>query len=455
MVVPINMLVREAGMAIKPSQYRVVVKPSLERAEVISTALEAPEYYNKFHYFKGAEHNLPVVTVPIDLLMYRIANARTKDEQLSSVAQGRYNSTFFSTSKQEDVDVQQAQHEFLFGFAQQGQGESVVAIYGELEKKKKQTEPILITTRGVIVNGNRRVSAMRELVQYQGNGSFNHISCMVLPASATEADLIEIEFKLQMAPETRLPYTWTNEARICKQLRDSGKSIEYIADIKDEDPKRIEKLIQMYEVAERYLDEWIVSPGAFNKLEGTRQAFYQMVTRRQSKRPAQEKEVAQAFDFFVVENRENLEDRAYEFINAIESDPGKFAESYADNTGLQLVDLTSPAELQVGENLLIDLGIENEPAQKNLLGVIDHLKEIRTNKEKREAALQTVEAVCELLAAQRKNSGEVALNFARQALKKLSNVDPATAHPKTIPELTSILEKIDERVQSLLNKIAK
>ncbi len=439
-------------MAAKASQYRVTIKPALERAETISAALQSPEYYNKFFHYKASEHSLPVITLPIDLLLYRVANARTKDDQLSLIAQGRYSENYFDASRQEDVDVQQAQHDILFGFAQQGQGESVVPIFGELEKKKKQTEPILVTDRGVIVNGNRRMAAMRELLKQPGTGSFNHVLCMVLPASATEADLIEIEFKLQMAPETRLPYTWTNEARICKQLRDAGRSIDHIAEIKDDDPKRVTTLIQMYEIAERYLSEWISAPGAFNKLEGTRQAFYQMATRRQQRRAPQEKEVAQAFDFFVVENRGSLEDRAYDFINAIEGDPARFAETYAESVGFDLKPDETQTYVAPGENLLIDLGLDPSDQQKNLMPLIGHLKGIRKNQDESESALQTVETVCELLNAQKRNSGDVALNFARQAFKKLSNVNPSTAHKRTVSELIETLQKIDERVKALLTQ---
>lgn len=436
------------------SQYRVTVKPALERAEAIAAAKKTPDYFNKFFHFKATEHSLPVVTLSIDILLYRIANARTKDDQLSLIAQGRYRDGYFETTRQEDVDVQQAQHDILFSFAQEGQGESVVPIYGELQKKKKQTEPILITSSGVIVNGNRRVSAMRELLQHQGTESFNHVSCMVLPPSATEPDLLEIEFKLQMAPETRLPYTWTNEARICKQLRDAGRSIEHIAEIKDDDPKRIEVLIRMYETAERYLNEWLGAPGAFDKLDNTRQAFYQMATRRQQKRPPQEKEVAQAFDFFVVENRTSLEDRAYEFINAIESDPGRFAEKYAENVGIELLPQKAFINAPEGENLPIDFGLDVDvDQQKDLMPLTEHLKNIRESKPASESAIQTVESICELLSAEKKNSGEVALNFARQALKKLGSVDLATAHKKTAPELRATLQKIDEKVQALLSQV--
>ncbi|MFM0604892.1 hypothetical protein PQR05_10240 [Paraburkholderia sediminicola] len=438
-------------MAATTSKYHVNVTPGIERAEAISAALQSPDYMAKFFHFKGSEHNLKVVTLSIDLLLYRLSNARTRDDQLSLVEQNRYPANYFDIARQEDVDVQQAQHDILFGFSQVGLGDSVVPIYGELEKKKKQTEPILVTDHGVIVNGNRRVSAMRELLQQPGAGSFNHVSCMVLPPSATEADLIEIEFKLQMAPETRLPYTWTNEARSCKQLRDANRSVEYIAEMKDDDPKRVSNLIQMYEMAERYLNEWLQRPGAFNLLDNTRQAFFQMVTRRQQKRPMQQKEVAQAFDFFVVEHRQALEDRAYDFINAIESDPGKFAEKYAENVGITL-SVAPPSIPDEADQLLIDLGADDQEQEKDILPLISHLKEIRGNKEQSEAALQTVEAVSELLIAQKKDSGGAALKLSRDAFKKLSSVDPSTAAKKTVQELVATLERIEEKTKTLLEQ---
>ena len=442
-------------MADIASQYRVVVKSGPERGEVIAAALKTVDYWAKFYHFKGREHTLPVVTLPIDLLMYRLANARTRDDQLTLVARGQYSVGFFDVSRQEDVDVQQAQHEILFDFSQQGKGDSVVAILSVLEKEKKQTVPILITSQGVIVNGNRRVSAMRELLSSPGTGGFNHVSCMVLPDSATESDLIEIEFKLQMSPETRLPYTWTNEARICKQLRDAGKSAEQIAEMKDEDPKRVNILIQMYETAERYQLEWLQRPGDFETLDNTRQAFHQMVTRRQQKRPEQEKEVAQAFDFFVVENRGTLDERAYEFINAIESDPAKFATKFAESSGIELPTVCSVSDSEAGGQLLIDIPQDDTNQQVNLLPLIDHLRAIRGDRDQSESTIQAVESVVEVLTAQKKDAGGLALKFARDALKKLSNVDPLTASKKTIAELAATLEQIEKRSQVLLTRVGK
>lgn len=427
------------------SRYRVNVKNRPERAETIATALRTPEYHGKFYYFRGQEHSLPVASLPIDLLLYRLANARTQDDHYTMIARGLRPGGFFDASRQEDVDVQQDQHDILLQFATSGKGESVVPIYSVLEKGRRQTEPILVTSGGIVVNGNRRVAAMRELTQGACLGAFSHVACMVLPESATEDDLLEIEFKLQMAPETRLPYTWTNEGRICKQLRDAGKPVELIAAMKNTDVKNINVLIQMYEAAERYQNEWLKQPGDFETMGETRQAFNQMVTRRQRRSP-QEVEVAQAFDFFVIENRKSLDDRAYTFINAIEADPATFAQKFADTSGIVL----SPAAPAAGDGQALLIEFEDAAGENDLLPLVAHLRNVRGDVEKAEAALQTVEAVVELLDAQKKDAGGVALKLAKDALKKLGNVDPNTASTRTIAELILTLGRVEEKALSLL-----
>jgi hypothetical protein len=427
------------------SRYRVNVKSSLERAEAITAALKTPSYYGKFYHLRNQDHSLPVVTLPIDLLIYRLANARTQDDHCTRIARGLRPKGFFDIGRQEDIDVQQDQHDILFQFATTGKGESVVPIADVLEKTGRQTEPILVTSGGVVVNGNRRVAAMRELNQGTRLGSFSHVACMVLPESATEDDLLEIEFKLQMSPETRLPYTWTNEGRICKQLRDAGKPVELIAAMKNTDAKNINVLIQMYEAAERYQNEWLKQPGDFEMLDETRQAFSQMVTRRQRRSP-QEIEVAQAFGFFVIENRKNLDERAYTFINAIEADPATFAQKFADTSGIAL---TPAKHVAVDEQALL-IEFEDMVGENDLLPLVTHLHNVRGDVEKVDAVLQTVEAVVELLDAQKKDAGGVALKLAKDALKKLSNVDPNTASTRTINELILMLSRIEEKAQSLL-----
>src|SRR6185312_4803295 len=112
----------------------------------------------------------------------------------------------FFTAGQENQDPQQAQHGLLDRFSKEGTT-SIMPIAKVLEEGR-QTLPILISSAGVVVNGNRRLAAMRELYAtgepaYQ---SFSHVNCMVLPASISEKEIKELEVRLQMQPETKLPY---------------------------------------------------------------------------------------------------------------------------------------------------------------------------------------------------------------------------------------------------------
>ena len=93
---------------------------------------------------------------------------------------------------------------------------------------------------------------------------------------------------------------------------------------------------------------------------------------------------------------------------------------------------------------------EDAAGENDLLPLVAHLRNVRGDVEKAEAALQTVEAVVELLDAQKKDAGGVALKLAKDALKKLGNVDPNTASTRTIAELILTLGRVEEKALSLL-----
>jgi hypothetical protein len=68
----------------------------------------------------------------------------------------------------------------------------------------KQQEPGIISRHGLLVNGNTRLTAIREL-------GFSGFDVAVLPADATNDDFFEIEMNLQLRKLVRQDYTFTNE----------------------------------------------------------------------------------------------------------------------------------------------------------------------------------------------------------------------------------------------------
>ena len=255
--------------------YKVKVTPKHERESQIAKACENPLELSTFHEYQNAAQKLPVVRLPIELLIYRMANGRTRTEQLKYVRQHKLTPEFFSAG-QENQDAQQAQHDLLDIFSKEGTT-SIIPIATVLADGK-QTEPLLITSAGVVINGNRREAAMRELYNtgeaiYQG---YSHVNCRVLPASITDKEIKEIEIRLQMQPETKLPYTWVNEALTIKDLMASGFTPDQIAQDMRKTTGEIAAALTALTHAEIYLKDWKRQPEDYDLVEGAEQLFGDM-----------------------------------------------------------------------------------------------------------------------------------------------------------------------------------
>lgn len=85
-----------------------------------------------------------------------------------------------------------------------------------------QKDPGLITVEGVLVNGNTRCAALRELNE-------QHIRVAVLPESATWDDINEVELSLQLRKEYRRDYSYINQLLAINEQLERGRAPEDIA----------------------------------------------------------------------------------------------------------------------------------------------------------------------------------------------------------------------------------
>src|SRR5690349_14520570 len=99
--------------------YKIKVTPQHEREAQIAKACASPLEFSTFHEYQNAAQKLPVVRLPIELPIYRMANGRTRTEQLKYIREHKLPSDFFF-SGQENQQAQQAQHGLLYRFAKQG-----------------------------------------------------------------------------------------------------------------------------------------------------------------------------------------------------------------------------------------------------------------------------------------------------------------------------------------------
>lgn len=428
--------------------YRTSVVDILERQSLIEARAKVATEQRVEYKFRNGKEPLKLIHVPIGYLVYRLENYRTRDIQLSLIAKKKYASGFFDRTRHEDSTVQMAQHAILLEEAKRGSGETIKPIYNELQRVRRQTEDLIITHEGIVVNGNRRLSAMRDLygsdpATYQG---FSEILCAVLPSTALAEEIRELEIALQMQPDTKLPYEWTALGRAARDLRQDGKSDEEIARQMNRDKKDIARAVAKIDAANLYLTEWLECPDDFTLLDETEQAFTQIATRNTAAvKDLNVREATRAFDFFLIEQRESLEDRVYTFINDIEDNPEAFLTQVAAELGVELrkkpaTNLAAQHAIQFDDDI---------PEETDYDPLLEKLQQVRMDDNAKKETSLIIQNVCNAVSEQGKNRDKAAQKFAMEALKKLNSIDLSTAGVDTYHDIRSKLIGIAERVENL------
>lgn len=86
----------------------------------------------------------------------------------------------------------------------------------------KQNEPGLITREGILVNGNTRRAALKEL-------GATHMRVGVLPESCNWDDINAVELSLQLRPDRRRDYSYINRLLAIDEQVKLGRSVQDIA----------------------------------------------------------------------------------------------------------------------------------------------------------------------------------------------------------------------------------
>lgn len=425
------------------AKFPISVKPLEQRKAEITHESSVPARTHRFFAYRNESHDLPVVRLPIGLPVYRIGNYRTNILQLRWIKEKEKSPTFFSNGE-ENESVQKIQHDFLWDLAQAEKG-SVTSIIDTLQAER-QREPILISASGVIVNGNRRLAAMRELYNESPEDyeSFSHIDCMVLPQNASEDDLKDIEVRLQMTPETRLPYGWINECMAIKDLRDRGRTVETIGSMMRMDaPKVKDKLLMLTEI-DLYLKDWKKAELDYESLSDAEEIMLQF-TSRIKKKEGPQKEISRRLSWIVLDQR-GKEGRVYDLRDAAgtltEAVVAKLQEVYP--TEMNLVESGGVAD---GD---LELVIEDSPNTEQ--NVINFLNSCKTDQ-----VQQEVVNVCRVIVEAQKatKAGGAALKSAKDSHTKLVEIDLTAADPSTYDAIKRQFDAIELLTQNLRTQLQR
>lgn len=428
--------------------YGVKLKSRAEREAKIAAGIAAATRTYDFYDFRNQKMALPVVRVDIDLPIYRMRNFRTFVDQRAFLRKASKPDDFFQ-SGQENESVQQIQHDLLVTQAKKERG-SVVAVIDVLEKEK-QREPLLMTHSGVMVNGNRRLAAMRELYgnDPKTNAEFSHVDCMVLPADATPEEIVDIEASLQGKPETRLDYDWIGDAELISELIAMGRSPEKVAQQLNRKEKEIRNAIQALAEADIYLSEWAKAPGEYDRVREDAEQFFKDLPNLLENKPNAMQDASRAIAWTLFDNKEKLGGRLYAFNVAF----GKRAADVLDRVAGELdIEIAVPDPGANDSDTSFAVDVDEDAAEGGGLGqVVATLRDPALRVKTAEIVLDAARDILELERGER--TGSAALRAATAANSKLAEIDLSKAAPQTYDAIGKQLEAVVKKAGDLKTRL--
>ena len=134
----------------------------------------------------------------------------------------------------------------------------------------------IVTSDGIIVDGNRRAMLLNRLfhqhdemgLSYTQVEHCRYFLAIILPDDAEEKDIQQLETIYQMGEDDKLDYNPIEKYLKCKELKRLGFSDEDIAGFMSEKPGQIKEWLRILSLMEEYLQEYDYE-GIYTRLEKT------------------------------------------------------------------------------------------------------------------------------------------------------------------------------------------
>lgn len=215
--------------------------------------------------FRQRQVSLVKIDVPIGFPLYNIKSGRTHRAQAEWIERHGGQADFFADA--EDDEVQAVQHSLLLEMIQDRDLDADLG-------RRQQRNPIVLTFDGYIIDGNRRVTALRAA------GDVENVIAVVLPQDATMPEVFETELELQMARETRADYNWIDQALHVRygvqQLHEPVSSVAQRMNVQE---REVNDVLARLVLVDLYL-AWAGTPDAYHRVPAdSEQSFIELSDR--------------------------------------------------------------------------------------------------------------------------------------------------------------------------------
>jgi hypothetical protein len=255
-----------------------------------------------------------VYLVSVELPKYRLDNTRTLALQEQYIYREHKSEDFFNDV--ESDAIQEIQHDLIKSLIKSSDKDKDLLSYFSTHT---QTDPLILTHEGFVISGNRRLCALRELVEqdYESYKHFSQVRVVILPN--LDADKIDqIEDFLEQQKDIKEPFSWVSRALGYRRRMHKYKfSDEQLSNITGVKKNEITSLINKVEIADRYLDS-IGKSKDYNQILDDFYAFEKIYTCQTKDKGGPSKKAAfEKLSFLAIKNKDSFSDRMYKNIPII------------------------------------------------------------------------------------------------------------------------------------------
>ena len=218
--------------------------------------------------YKGSTREEIVWRIPLDYLIYNKYNGRIGSDVLS------YEKQYGELNPELDSDRQ-----IIEDFLYESKVDRNKMTMDSLLKNGQQRYGI-VTSDGIIVDGNRRAMLLNRLFHKREDYGYTYAQveqcqyflAIILPDDAEEKDIQQLETIYQMGEDDKLDYDPIEKYLKCKELTRLGFSGEDIANFMSEKPGKIKEYLRILKLMEEYLQAYDYD-GIYTRLEKTEGPF--------------------------------------------------------------------------------------------------------------------------------------------------------------------------------------
>ena len=300
------------------TQYKPEVVDISKRKKIIKENLTKKLSHKESFKIKNKWVACPIVLMDINVPIYHLNNGRTRDAQRSYVKKNGHKDNYFEKGL-ENTQQQRIQHKILFELSQ----DSTANIHRELKSsiKFREDAPLLIDSNGMLINGNRRMAAIRELYKsdVKKYDDFKRIPCAVIEQHLDDKTIKEIENFLQVIKENKQDYNWIS---LCMEIQDEKKRLglenKQIGVNMGKSENEIERYFNLITLIDNCLEQDHKTPGDYSVIKNQEQLWKNTIERAEKNKNKGEKDLIYKIARMISVNSGKFGDRDYKIASALQ-----------------------------------------------------------------------------------------------------------------------------------------